>query len=45
METEVEFFGNRVGVSIIFDGVKSHGGVEGRIGMRQWNLKVRLREF
>jgi len=32
-------------VSIIFDGVKSNVGVEGRIRVRQWNLKVRLREF
>jgi len=37
MGAEVEFFGNWVRVSIIFIGVKSHGGVEGRIGMRQWN--------
>jgi len=35
MGAEVEFFGNWVRVSIIFGGVKSHGGVEGRIGVRQ----------
>jgi len=45
MGAEVKFFGNWVRMSIIFGGVKSHGGVEGRIGVRQWNLKVRLREF
>jgi len=45
MGAEVEFFGNRVRVSIISGDVKSRGGVEGRIGVRQWNLKVRLREF
>jgi len=45
MGAEVEFFGNWVRVSIIFGGVKSHRGAEGRIGVRQWNLKVRLREF
>jgi len=45
MGAEVEFFGNWVRVSIIFGGVKSHGGVEGSMGVRQWNLKVPLREF
>jgi len=45
MEAEFEFFGNWVRVSIIFGGVKSHGGVEGSIGVRQWNLKVRSKEF
>ena len=45
MGAEVEFFGNWARVGIIFGGVKSHAGVEGRIGVRQWNLKVRLSEF
>jgi len=40
---EVEFFRNWVSVSISFGGVKSHGGAEERIGVRQWNLEVRLR--
>ena len=40
---EVEISGNWVSVSIMFGGVKSHGGVEERIGVRQWNLEVRLR--
>jgi len=33
MGAEVEFFGNWVRVNIIFGGVNSHGGVEGRIGV------------
>jgi len=46
MGAEVEFFANWViRVSIIFGGVYNHGGVEGRIGVRLWNLKVQLREF
>ena len=45
MGAEVEFFGNWVKVSIIFGGVKSHGGVEERTGVRQWNLKVRSSQF
>ena len=45
MGAEVEFFGNRIRVNMIFDGVKSHGGVERRIRVWQWNLKVGLREF
>jgi len=45
MGAEVEFFRNWVRVIIIFGGVKSHGGAEGRIEVRQWNLKVRLREL
>ena len=45
MGAEVKSFRNCVRVSIIFGGVKSHGRVEGRIGVRQWNLKARLREF
>jgi len=43
VEAEVEFFGNWVRVNFIFGGMKSYGGVEGRIGVKQWNLKVRLR--
>ena len=35
MGAEVEFFRNWIRVNIIFGGVKSHGGVEGRIGVRQ----------
>jgi len=34
MGPEVKFFGNWVRVSIMFGGVKSHGGVEERIGVR-----------
>ena len=42
MGAQVEF-SLKLGKSIIFSGVKDHGGVEGRIGVRQWNLKVRSR--
>jgi len=45
MGAEVEFFGNWGRVSIIFGGVKSYVGVEWKIGVRQWNLKMQLREF
>jgi len=40
MGAEVEFLGNWLRVRIIFGGVESHEGVEKKIGLRQWNLKV-----
>jgi len=43
MEDEVEFIGNWVRASIVFGGVKSHGGVEERIRVTFRYIPVSVR--